>query len=191
MLDICLGFDGSETDDWTCLRAETREGRLFTPTYGPDKRATLWNPAEWGGRVPRAEVDAAVREVFAKHRVARMYADPPWWQSEIDGWALEFGEKVVVPWPTYRVVQMHAALERFVTDLTSGALSHDGCPVTKVHVGNARKAARPGERYILSKPAGAYHQKIDAAVTSVLAHEAAADARAAGWGDQSSYAYVY
>ena len=191
MLDICLGFDGSETDDWTCLRAETREGRLFTPTYGPDARPTLWNPAEWGGRIPRAEVDAAVREVFARHRVSRMYYDPPWWQSEGEAWSLEFGEKTVIAWPTYRVSQMHAALERFVTDLTSGALEHDDCPVTKVHVANARKAARPGERYILSKPAGAYHQKIDAAVTSVLAHEAAADARAAGWGDQSNYAYVF
>ena len=39
---------------------------------------------------------------------------------------------------------------------------------------------------------GAYHQKIDAAVTSVLAHEAASDARAAGWGNEpESYAYVF
>lgn len=191
MLDICLGFDGSQTDDWTCIRAETREGRLFTPTYGPDKRPTLWNPAEWGGTVPRAEVHAAVAELFTRHRVSRMYADPPWWPSEIDGWALEYGEKVVIQWPTYRVSQMHAALERFVTDLTSGALTHDDCKVSETHISNARKAARPGERYILSKPAGAYHQKIDAAVTSVLAHEAAADARASGWGADSNYAYVF
>ena len=192
MLDIALGFDGSQTDDWTCIRAETREGVLFTPTYGPDRRPTLWNPAEWGGIIPRGEVNAAVSELFGRYRVTRMYADPPWWQSEVDAWALEFGDNVVIPWPTYRVSQMHAALERFVTDLTAGSLTHDDCKVSATHIGNARKAAKAGERYILSKPAGAYHQKIDAAVTSVLAHEAASDARAAGWGNETeSYAYVF
>jgi phage terminase large subunit-like protein len=76
--------------------------------------------------------------------------------------------------------------------LTTGALTHDDCPSSALHVGNARKAAKPGDRYILTKPAGAYHQKIDAAVTSVLAHEAASDARAAGWGTEpESYAYVF
>jgi hypothetical protein len=189
--DICLGFDGSDSDDWTCIRAETRDGHQFTPTYGPDSRPTLWNPAEWGGKIPRSEVNAAVAELFAKNRVARMYCDPPWWQSEIEAWALEYGEKVVVEFATYRPVQMHAALERFVTDLTTGALTHDGCEATALHVANARKAAKPGDRYILSKPAGAYHQKIDAAVTSVICHEAASDARAAGWSDAESYAYVF
>jgi phage terminase large subunit-like protein len=121
-----------------------------------------------------------------------MYCDPPWWQSEIDAWALEHGEKVVLEFATYRPVQMHAALQRFVTDLTTGSLTHDDCKSTALHIANARKAARPGDRYILTKPAGAYHQKIDAAVTSVLAHEAAADARAAGWGNAAeSYAYVF
>jgi phage terminase large subunit-like protein len=75
---------------------------------------------------------------------------------------------------------MHSALERTVTDLVTGALTHDACPITAIHVGNARKLAKPGDRYILGKPS--QKQKIDAAVASVLAHEAAADARAAGWG---------
>lgn len=182
MQDVCLGFDGSDSDDWTCIRAETRDGFQFTPTYGPDSRPTLWNPAEWGGRIPRAEVNAAVSEIFATYRVGRMYCDPPWWQSEVDSWALEHGEDKVIAWPTYRPTQMHAALQRFVVDLSTGALTHDDCVITASHIANARKAAKPGERYILAKPAGAYHQKIDAAVTSVLAHEAAADMRAAGWG---------
>lgn len=181
-MNICLGFDGSETDDWTALRAETLEGCQFTPTYGPDGRPTIWNPAEWGGIIPRTEVRTAMRQIFAEHKVARGYFDPRGWQTEIDDWALEHGDEVVVEWPTYRVVPMHAALERFVTDLTTGALTHDNCPITALHVANARKVARSGERYILSKPAGAYHQKIDAAVASVICHEAAADARAAGWG---------
>lgn len=177
---VTLGFDGSTSDDWTAIRAETRDGRQFTPMYGPDRRPTIWNPDEWGGVIPRDEVNQAVRELFGRFRVARFYCDPRDWQSEIDAWSLEHGTDVVVQWPTYQLVRMHGALERFVTDLASGAMTHDACKVTEVHVGNARKLAKPNERYILGKPS--QQQKIDAAVTSVLAHEAAADARTAGWG---------
>ena len=182
---ICLGFDGSDSDDFTALRAESFDGWQFTPTYGPDKRPTIWNPAEWGGRIPRLEVHAAIEQVFAEHEVQRMYCDPPGWQSEVDGWAVKFGENTVVEFATYRSVQMHAALERFVTDLTTGAITHDACPITALHVANARKFARSGDRYVIGKPMGAYHQKIDAAVASVLAHEAAADARVDNWGASS------
>ena len=48
-------------------------------------------------------------------------------------------------------------------------------------MGNARRVARPGARYGLAKPSDT--QKIDAAVTSVVAHKAATDARASGWGN--------
>jgi phage terminase large subunit-like protein len=78
---------------------------------------------------------------------------------------------------------VHAALVRFEADLRTGALTHDGCPITAAHIGNARKIPKPGDRFILGKPS--QHQKIDAAVTSVLCHEAAADARAAGWGPRN------
>jgi hypothetical protein len=178
--DGLRGFDGSDVDDWTAIRLETMDGYQFTPTYGPDSRPTIWNPAEWGGRIPRGEVHAAVDHIFRTYRVLRMYCDPRDWQSEIETWGLEHGEDVVVEWATYRAVQMHAALERTVTDLTTKALTHDGCPITALHVGNARKLAKPGDRYILGKPSQS--QKIDAAVTSVLCHEATADARAAGLG---------
>jgi hypothetical protein len=45
---------------------------------------------------------------------------------------------------------------------------------------NARKIAKPGQKYILGKPT--QHQKIDVAMSRILAHEAASDAHAAGWG---------
>jgi hypothetical protein len=175
---ISIGFDGSDSDDHTCIRAETEDGYRFTPTYGPDRRPTMWNPAEWGGRIPRSEVNAAVDELCSRFRVVRAYCDPRDWQSEIGDWALQFGEKVFVEWATYRIVQMHDALERSVTDLASGRSTHDGCKVTATHVANARKMAKPGQRYILGKPS--QQQKIDAAMADTLAHEAAADARSAG-----------
>ena len=174
---ICLGFDGSDVSDWTCIRAETRDGLAFTPLWRG--KPTLWDPAESGGRVPRLEVSAAVADLFARFDVARLYCDPPGWRTEIEEWAGEHGEERVVEWPTYRPMPMHAALERFLSDLTEGRVDFDGCPDTYRHLTNAKVAHRRDGRYVLTKPDR--DRKIDAAVTTVLAHEAAADARAAGW----------
>lgn len=178
---VCLGFDGSETGDWTALKAETVDGLLFTPRW--NGRPTVWNPADHGGRIPRPEVDAAVDDLFAGFVVERMYCDPPLWETEIETWALRHGDDRVIKWETYRPIPMHAELERFVTDLTSGRLRHDGCPITTEHVRNARMAHRRDGRYGLAKPLGeGAARKIDVAVASTITHAAAADARAAGWG---------
>lgn len=176
---IVLGFDGSDLDDWTGLRAETLDGYQFTPVYSSLRLPTIWDPKEWGGQVPRLEVAAALDELMRRYDVARVYCDPPYWESEIDSWADRYGDRVV-RWATYRVAQMHAAAERLLTDATKADtdLRHDGCPVTSAHVGNARRGARPGDRYVLRKASTA--QKIDLAVVSILAHEAAGDAIAAG-----------
>jgi hypothetical protein len=168
---VALGFDGSDSDDWSAIRLCTLDGYRFTPTYGPDARPTIWNPAEWGGTIPRAEVNAAVDELCSRYRVVLAYCDPRDWQSEIGDWAQRYGERVFVEWATYRIAQMHAALDRSVADLASGRSTHDGCPTTAAHVANARKLARPGQRYILGKPE--QHQKIDVAMADVLAYEAA------------------
>jgi hypothetical protein len=181
---IALGFDGSESEDWTGFRAETMDGYGFTPTYGPDRLPTIWDPKQHGGRIPRTEVAAALDELMRRYRVVRLYADPRDWATEIEGWALAYGGKIVFEWPTNRITAMHDCLVRFVTDLSTGALTTDPDPVTARHVGNARKLARPGERYILGKPTE--HQKIDMAMCAALAHEARCDAVAAGQGREPS-----
>lgn len=177
---IALGFDGSDVDDWTGLRAETLDGYQFTPTYGPDNRPCVWDPEDWEGQVPRLEVDAAVDEMFSRFSVVRFYGDPPYWTSELAAWQARYGEKRVTEWQTYRTVQMHAACEQLLTDVTKKdtKFRHDGCELTSIHVRNARKAARPAKRYVLRK--ATHLQKIDLAVISVITHEAACDAIAAG-----------
>jgi hypothetical protein len=96
------------------FRAETEDGYQFTPTYGPAGMATptIWNPADWGGQVPRLEVADAVEELMRRFTVVRLYADPPYWTTEVDGWAAKYGEKVVIRWYTQRPVQMQAAADR-------------------------------------------------------------------------------
>lgn len=174
---VVLGFDGSDVDDWTGIRAQTRDGYQFTPVTPGG--VTIWDPAEHGGQVPRLEVAAAVEWLFTNFDVLRMYADPPYWETEIDAWAEKFGEKRVLRFQTYRPVQMHAACERLLVDVskTESPFHHDGCEVTRQHLLNARTAQRPSNRYVLSKPGDG--RKIDMAVVSVLCNEAAGDVTAA------------
>jgi phage terminase large subunit-like protein len=183
-ISVCGGFDGSENNDHTAIKLETREGLLFTPRYGPDKRPTIWNPAQWPGhKIPREEVNEAWAEIARRYRLLRVYADPGFhdetdYTTEIEQWDLEHGPDVFVEWPTNSITRMYPALRRFEADVRTRTIKHDGCPITTTHIGNARKLPK-GERYFLGKPS--QDQKIDAGMTSVLAHEAASDLRAEGW----------
>lgn len=179
---VAGGFDGSETDDWTAIRLETRGGLQFTPRYGPDRLPTIWDPRDYEGEIPVELVDVAWEEINRRYQLARVYCDPRGWTTRIETWAGIYGEEVFVPWAMGgggRIGAVHSALQRFVTDLKTGDVTHDGCPITTIHVGNAKKVPKPGDRYLLAKPS--QENKIDAAPASVLAHEAAADARAEGW----------
>jgi len=176
---ICLGFDGSENNDWTAIQAETFDGFSFTPRYGPDSEPTIWNPAKWNGQIPRGEVHAAVDELFTRYRVERMYCDPQDWYTEIGEWALAHGSEHVFEWATNQVSRMFAEIKRFEIDLANQRIRHDGCPIAATHMRNARKAAKAGQKYVLIKPAD--HQKIDATMGRILAHTAASDAREGGW----------
>ncbi|MCH4857016.1 hypothetical protein [Bifidobacterium pseudolongum] len=186
---ICLGFDGSQTGDWTALRAETLDGYRWTPTYGPSNRPTFWNPDEWEGRIPRSEVNAAVDELFTKYDVARFYCDPHPWETQVDDWSLRYGSDVVVPWPTNQIGRMYDALTRFLQDTADHTTTHSVDATAKLHMMAARKVAKPGDRYVLGKPS--QNQKIDISMADILAHEAAADMRQLGWGQQDDNVYVY
>ncbi len=179
---IVLGFDGSDIDDMTGFRAETEDGYQFTPTYGPVgmRLPAIWDPEDWGGQVPRLEVHDALREFMRRFVVVRLYADPPYWTTEVDEWAAEYGEKRVIRWYTYRPVQMHAAAERLLTDVSKKAseFHHDGCTTTQDHIEATVKIPRPNKRYLLAKPEDG--RKIDMSVVSILTHEAAGDVTAAG-----------
>lgn len=181
---VCGGFDGSDRDDWTAIKLETRESHIFTPRWGVDDQPAIWNPAEHGGRIPRGQVREAWREIVERYDVRRVYCDPGFhdetsWESEIEQWAQEFGAERFLAFPTTSQQRMFPAIRRFEADLPD--LTHDGCPITSAHMRNARKLHGRSRTYTLGKPT--HHQKIDAAVTTVLAHEAASDERAAGWRD--------
>ena len=171
---VTIGFDGSRLGDATAIVACRVSDGLLSPVR-------VWEPplnarVEW--EVPAGEVDAAIADAMERYAVVRGYFDPPLWQTEIDGWAREYGDRAVMRYPTNRS-RMQGATERFRTDLVAGKLVHDGDDVLSRHVLNAQiREARGG--YWLTKSRPASEEKIDAAVAAVLAYEARADALTAG-----------
>jgi phage terminase large subunit-like protein len=175
---VTLGFDGSRVGDATALVAARLEDGLLQPLAvweAPDPDAT-GKRDDW--EVPVDEVDAELEDAFERYRVVRAYFDPPLWQSEIDRWARDYGDEVVLRYWTNRA-RFQAAAERFRTDVSAGTLSHAGDRVLDRHVLNAqRREVRGG--YWLTKSRPGSTDKIDAAIAAVLAYEARADAIADG-----------
>lgn len=207
---VCMGMDLSNNNDWTGIRLETADQFQFTPTYdvGGDSRSTVWDPSKTGGFIPRGEVRAAVDYLASRYRIVRAYIDPAGsamgavdvealdddsWRNELADWASRYGQKVFIPWLCSRVTPMHAALEQFRSAIRNpeSRFAHDDDFVTQTHVGNAVMVAKTGGRYVLGKPLGADHLKIDQAMSSVLAHEATMDAIASGeFADDTNYGWV-
>lgn len=170
---VGLGFDGSYSDDTTALIGCTADGFLF--------ELAAWDrpPNDPGWRVPRTEVTAAVREAFGRFSVGRMLCDPPMWKTEIEGWAAEFGDDLVIAHDTNSKARQWPACDRFSTGIAEGSVTHDGNPQLSTHVLNmARKNVRvtvedPDDKrtpYIFVKSGTG---KIDRGIAAVLAYEAA------------------
>jgi hypothetical protein len=207
---VALGMDLSNNNDWTGIRLETADQHQFTPTYdvGGEKRPTVWNPALYGGFIPRGEVRAALDYLMSQFRVIRAYIDPAGsamgavdeatsdddsWRTELSEWAAKYGADVIIPWSCARVTQTHASLEQLRSVIRNGesTFTHDGDKVTRLHIGNAVMIPKTAQRYVLGKPYGANELKIDQAMSSMLAHEATMDAIAAGgFTDTTEFVWV-
>lgn len=185
---ITLGFDGSEFHDATGLWAthvatgyQWRAG-LWERPYGLDK---------W--KVPADEVDAAVRLMFTRYQVWRMYADPPYWESWVSKWAGEFGKERVIEWYTNRRRQMAYALRAYANAIANKSLSHNGDVDLRRHLGNSRRTDllerddQGQPLWLIQKERPDSPHKIDAAMAAVLSWEARNDAMASGALAQPQY----
>jgi phage terminase large subunit-like protein len=165
---ITLGFDGARTDDATALVACRLSDGLIEPLR-------VWEDPHDGKpwEISTGEVDATLARAMERYRVIRGYFDPPLWQSDIDRWAGEYGEQLIVRFHTRRS-RMIDAVERFRTDVVAGRLSHTGDgPLTRHALNVQMREVRGG--YWLAKAGAGASDKIDAAVAAVLAYEARAD----------------
>lgn len=180
---VTLGFDGSRFHDATALVAcEVATGRLW-PVGVWARPGTLPPDVPW--EVPAAEVEAAVARAFGTWDVWRMYADPPYWESQVAAWAGRYGATRVAEWWTSRTRAMSYALRGFASAMRTGDLSHDGDPVLAAHVANAVRVDLGrrddvGPLWTVSKERSDSPHKIDALMAAVLAWEARTDALTAG-----------
>lgn len=174
---VALGFDGSLNDDSTVLFASRMSDGFIVPIGIWSKPA---GPEGNWWEVPRSDVLSRIREAFARYDVARLYADPHEWRTDIDDLAAEFGERVV-SWATSRDVAMGSALDRLRTGLQVGEVWHSGDPVMMEHFRNAY-VRRRGIHTLVRKEHPHSDRKIDSVVGAALAFEARADAIAGGWG---------
>lgn len=176
--EIGVGFDGSISNDKTCLYGCTRDGHVF--------EIAVWErppnaPRDW--RIPRLEVHAAVRETFATYRVGRMLCDPPKWYTEIEGWQAEFNperaeDAIVLVLDTNQARRFAPACDRFASLAREEFLSHDGKPrLTAALAACSKQPVRLADdpedgrsRFVIVK---ADTRKIDEAVGATLAVEAA------------------
>jgi phage terminase large subunit-like protein len=170
---VALGFDGSDTGDCTALYACRWPDYLVVPLG-------VWERPErddQGWRVPRAEVDAAVRSACDQFKVIRGYFDPPQWQTEIDSWSGEFGASVM-RFPHASDQRIGPACERFASMVEQRTLRHTGEPVLIRHLANARRG-QAGTKWW--RPARKHAGRpIDAASAAISAVHALGEAVALG-----------
>ena len=181
---ISVGFDGSRTSDSTGLVCTSMETGFQWPA-GIWERD--WTLDEW--EVPSDDVHETVERIFATWVVARMYADPAWWEDDVAAWCGKWGQ--VAGWymtggratVTARAVAAYrGAVSR--CEMTWGG--PDG-PVLRRHALNAVEKpvqahlADDGRLHTIAKESRRSRNCIDLAVAGVLSWQARLDAVAAGW----------
>lgn len=188
---VTLGFDGAKFRDSTALVATHVDS-------GYQWLLAVWERPhgieEW--RVPEQEVHDAIEAAFQRWTVWRLYADPPYWQTEVSEWSGKYGDDKIVEWWTNRRKQMSHALENFETAMKQGTLCHDGNEILLRHVANSYRLDLPQldeqgkHMWLIRKERSDSPRKIDAAMAAVLSWEARRDAIASGAVDGVEFSIV-
>lgn len=196
--EVTLGFDGSRkrargvTDATALVGCRVSDGHLF--------EIKVWEqpngPAGDDWAVPVDEVDYEVEKAFETYNVVGMFADPARWESYIAKWEAAYGKKLkarasqsnpIAWWLTgnrsYLVVR---AVEQFSTAVMDKELTHDGSLALTRHVLNARRRiGRSGITIAKSHPES--RDKIDAAISGLLAYQARLIALSKGEATRSTF----
>lgn len=185
---ITLGFDGATTDDSTALLGCVVDtGELFRIRIEekPDTLLRDENGNEVKWEVNYQAFDAAVAHAFKTWKVVGFFADPPFWQTYVDGWDAKYGDQLLVQagqasairWWTKRDTPMSLALERLhdaicsMDDDVQVRIQDDKAVVR--HFINARVWERPAGN-VIGKESKKSPKKIDACMAGTLAYEARA-----------------
>lgn len=175
---ITLGFDGSKSNDWTALVAcRVSDGALFL--------LHAWDPERYQtGEIPRDEVDSVVRSAMATYDVVAFRADVYTFEAYVDQWTRDFGKKMKVPATPGKQIafdmrgqtkQFSLDCERFVGAVLDKELFHNGDPMMRQHILNAKRHPTTYDTISIRKESKDSSRKIDIAVCCVLAFGARQD----------------
>ena len=180
---VALGFDGSKSDDHSALIASRiSDGAWFT--------LGVWDPARYHGEAPRELIDEAVLAARDRYDVVAFYADLHPFESYVDKWAVDFGERrsgskaqstlCVKATPTHAIAfDMRTrqkeftilGVERMFDEIVEGVFRHDGHPTVRLHVHQARR--RPNAWGVtVGKEHRESARKIDALPAGILSRMA-------------------
>lgn len=187
---VALGFDGSLTDDSTALVAvRIDDGAPFL--------LGIWEkpegPAGQGWEVPKDQVRDAVAHVFSTLDVVAFFSDVAYWETDVDAWRDEYGERLLVKATTRHAIgwdmrghQMDTtrgveALHRALTDgevpwgphdlLAGPARGGNAAEILTRHVLNARRRINRWGVYF-GKETRESPLKVDALASMTLARMA-------------------
>lgn len=174
---IALGFDGSKSNDWTALVAcRIEDGMLFV--------IKVWDPQKYGGEVPREDVDATVHSMFERYDVVAFRADVKEFEAYVDQWGRAYKKKIKVNASPNNPIafDMRGQQKKFAFDcerledaVLEQEVSHDGNPLLRQHVLNAKRHPTSYDAISIRKVTKDSSKKIDAAVCAVLAFGARQD----------------
>lgn len=190
---IVLGFDGSRgrtrgTPDATALVGmRVADKHLFEVRIwekGPN------DSQEWQPNV--LDVDATVRDCFARYDVVGFYADPSGWTGQVAEWEASFHRKLkvkasrnepIAAWPRGKDSRVSEAVEKMRQAIATEEISMSDSPGLMRHFMNARRrSTRTG--YLLYKAFPDSPDKVDAAYAAVMAYKACIDAISTGVGQK-------
>lgn len=159
--EICVGFDGSLTEDSTGIVAMDERG-LVEILYAWEK-----DPLDPEWFVDVEEVNAAMVKVFRDYRVLKVYADPSRHQETVKGWRKAYGSNIVtdIPPSSSRNVPMS---QEFKAGVLSGKVFHVGERRLTEHVRNAIETIKG----VPNKESRNSPRKIDFLACAILAHGA-------------------
>lgn len=156
--EICVGFDGSVSDDSTAfVGIDMKTGLLeILAIWERDYSDPNWS-------VPREEVMAAQQRIFEEYQVKKMWCDPAFFQTDVEKWARQHRGKVErIPQSLTRMIPM---IEQLKIDIISKEVGHGGDSKLRQHFMNTVQDYR-GK---IEKDHRGSKRKIDATVCAVLA----------------------
>lgn len=185
---VALGFDGAVRGDGTALMGvDIERGYLFRLGYW---QRPVGAGEDWD--VPRDEIDQLLEYAFDRWEVYALYADPAYWQADLDRWAGEYGGDRIVQWWTNHIKKTAIALREFHASMEPGRMAHDGDEKLTEHMRNAiqhdtKMIDNEQLLWVIRKDSKGSQRKIDLAMAAMLAWTARGDAIAHGFLNEPDY----